>query len=384
MSDELLLSMDSQLLATGAQTVSAESMRTFVHNEIQPTDAVFRRGGFTRDQLLELTQAVAEFGLPGGAVPRQHGGLGMSWETQARLFEELARGSPRLAGVVLVNMLVASLLVRNPALRERYLDDLITGRSIAGLGIDAGSPSSRSALRACRTARGFVVDGTGEGIESSEWSDFLVCAAQIGNGGAYLLLDRARHRYETRATNPTRERLPAEHRVVVAEAELEAAHFISDAGRDSDTTRHLLDALKLHEGVASVAQAQKVLDVTIAHATQRMQFGRPLAAQSLVAMQIAEMASLIESARLMCDRGLGLLDARRHCEKESSMARGYAHAAAARVYRRATQIAPRGLSEHHETLQRDFEAGMRLVISGDCESDAQVVARAVTGVSVST
>lgn len=314
---------------TDIQQLSIDSMRTFVQQEVKPNEALLRFGPASREQLLEFTQAVAEFGLPGLAVPKALGGSGMDWVTQARLFEELVKGSLELASVVLVNMLAVELLIERPALCNQYLPDLLAGRSIASLGLMVQSDCS--ALRAQRLAHGLLIDGNIDEVAGGLWANLLISSVLVDDQHACLvLLDRRRDRYETRGI-----RLESNAaRVLVTAARVEKEYCLGEVEPGSTLSRRMLDFVRLHEAIAQVAQGQVIVEGALAKSAQ----GFCSTSERLVSLHLAEMITQVESARLMCQHGLSLAQDHRDCEMESNMALFFTQGAVERIERHAAWV----------------------------------------------
>lgn len=316
-------------LLTDIQQLSIDSMRTFVQQEVKPHQALLRFGPASREQLLEYTQAVAEFGLPGLAVPKAFGGSGMDWVIQARLFEELVKGSVELASVVLINMLAVEVLMEQPALCPQYLPDLLAGRCIAGLG--PALVGEGHGLRAQRVGPDFFLDGNIDEVASGLWASFLISSVEVEDQGAcMLLLDRRRDRFETRGI-----RLESNAaRAQVTATRVNEVFCLGGAGPDSVLTRKLMNFVRLHEGISRVAQGQAILDAFLAERA------KPGAAttERLVNLHLAEMITQVESARLMCHHGLVLAQSGQDCETESNMALFFARSAIERVEHHAAWV----------------------------------------------
>jgi alkylation response protein AidB-like acyl-CoA dehydrogenase len=59
---------------TEHQQLAVEVFRKFLDSEIRPVAQRFRDRRIPKDRMRELTQAIAEFGLPGASVPAEFGG----------------------------------------------------------------------------------------------------------------------------------------------------------------------------------------------------------------------------------------------------------------------------------------------------------------------
>lgn len=354
---------------TDAQLLSIDSMRTFVQREIEPVANVLRHDAAPRDQLLELTQAVAEFGLPGIVIPKALGGHGVDWVTQGRLFEELAMGSVELASQVLMNMLATTLVMQQPTLRERYLPDLIVGRTL--FGITLNTPTS--ALHGRRKADEWIIDGRCDNVAASLHCDLLVCAVrEDAKNASYLLLDRSKDRHEIRHYHDLEGH--KQMSLQITQTRLPAERWLGDASATSVMTRHLFDVAKLHEAVITLARGQVSLNASISRAKLNTQFGRPIAAQHLVATQFAELNTQLQAARLMCDLGFRSLDCGKLDGKTASRARLLATDIAQRIERRVNRID----SSHVQTGWQNSGASLPL-LSENIAEDARRIAQELIG-----
>ncbi|MGZ3443106.1 MAG: acyl-CoA dehydrogenase family protein, partial [Polyangia bacterium] len=74
-----------------------DTVRRFVEREVRPTARALEHA----DQYPHaLVERMVELGLFGMGVPADFDGLGLDYETYARIFEELSRGWMSLAGVL--------------------------------------------------------------------------------------------------------------------------------------------------------------------------------------------------------------------------------------------------------------------------------------------
>lgn len=316
---------------TEAQRLSVQSMRTFVQFEIRPMASLLRSGAIDHGRLLGLTQSVAEFGLPGVAVARERGGLGVDWVTQGLLFEALAKGSVELAEQVLINTLAAVWLARQAKVSPRYLAQLLEGRLLVGMA------HGMEGLKVSPQADGWQVDGECALAFSHPQADVLLCAVQYDtHRSGWVLLDRGKDQVELRHRHqPAGRKQMYAH---VTQVLLREERGLVGA-QDPVTVGGDLDALvKLHQAVAWVAHGQEALDASINRARHTRQFGQPLAGQHLVAQQFAELTTQLEAARLMYTLGFEYVQAGRCIDSLARRARLLAADTAARIYRQVSRI----------------------------------------------
>src|SRR5579875_381676 len=118
------------------QNLAVESFRKFLQTEVKPVAREYRDRFIPKEKMRELTQRIAEFGLPGCTVPVEHGGMGWSMTMQGMLFEELVACSCDVALAVMLNMGLASMLLNaRPEVRDRYMPGVLAGKIFGSIGI---------------------------------------------------------------------------------------------------------------------------------------------------------------------------------------------------------------------------------------------------------
>src|SRR6478609_7651903 len=118
-------------------------------------------------------------------VPVEHGGLGLSYVTYARVFEELSRGWMSLAGVLGTHG-IAVYLVRafgTDAQRREWLPRLATGELRGGLALtepEGGSDVANLRTRARRVDDRHRLDGAKQFITNTHEGNLFAVVARTG------------------------------------------------------------------------------------------------------------------------------------------------------------------------------------------------------------
>ena len=171
---------------TDEQRIAVDSFRRFLEAEIAPEIAAFDDTFIPKDRMRELLGRLLPFGMGNGLVDEAHGGLGLDPLSVGLLFEELARVSPDLAIVALIQMEAGLLLAAgSESIRADYLAPLLSGEKFACIGIsepEAGSNIAQIRCRARRDGSGFLLSGEKQWISSGHYSDFCICVARDGEG----------------------------------------------------------------------------------------------------------------------------------------------------------------------------------------------------------
>jgi alkylation response protein AidB-like acyl-CoA dehydrogenase len=102
-----------------------------------------------------------------------------------------------------------------------------------------------------------------------------------------------------------------------------APHLIGEEGQGFYTAMMNFEGERLMSGLGAAASAQKMLDITIEYAQQRVQFGRPISKFQVTRHKLADMATDIEAGRQLAYHAAFLLDNEFDCAKEVSMAKLY-------------------------------------------------------------
>ena len=317
---------------TDDQHAIQRTAREFLADRYKPEEvrrlALEDERGFTEEQWREIV----ELGWPGLVVGEQDGGLGLGMVELAVVQEQLGYAlapSPFLSDVAAALLLDAG---AQGALRSEYLAPLGAGERRGTLALwdsDAGWSPDHSSLQA-RDGDGSVrLTGSKMAVPDAAAADFLVVA---GADGAHFVVDAGSEGLTVEATealDPTRK--------------LYAVSFEDTPARElaaePEAIARAYDAIATASAAESVGVAQRTMEMAVAYAKERQQFGRPIGAYQAVSHACAQMLLETEGARSVTLYAAWTLD---H-EPESaplaaSMAKSYASEAGWRVPASALQV----------------------------------------------
>lgn len=267
-----------------------------------------------------LWRQMASMGWCGVHLPEVQGGLGLGIVELALLQEQLGR---RLACVPYFDSVVlAGTLLReaaDAAAQARWLPALAAGECIAALADDDGK------AHATPDHASWTLAGTWPQVGSAALADLLLLPARGANGEALLFaVPRAAQGLlvtPLQSIDGTRR-----HAAVQARALRLDGHALIARGP------HLAAAAERARGIAAVGLAaeqlggaQQCLDLSVAYAKERMQFGQPIAGFQAVKHRCALMMVAVESARS------AVYGAAAQCDSTTDAATLDFHAALARV-----------------------------------------------------
>ncbi|WP_280328475.1 acyl-CoA dehydrogenase family protein [Pseudomonas sp. BN102] len=370
------------------QHLMVDSFRTFLRSEVAPIVRVFRDRPIPRESLREITQGIAEFGLPGASLAKEFGGMGLSAVTEAMLFEELCCVSVEIAACVMANLAVVAALAELPEtrahMRDRYLPDLLAGRSFAGFcASEADADADADGITARWDLDSFVIEGEEGGVFNGHLCDFLIARARLASGTfCHLLVDRSEHGYEARGVERPGVGRACGVRVALFGGRLPASQLFWEEDDHSGARVRLLEKLHAGSGLLAVGLMRVALEAFILASQDSSGGDRPLAAQPLVAARIAEMATRLEAARLLCVRAYSMMDAGVRSQMQASMAHWFASEMALEACRAVVLLQERPAPASALDVERLLREIIALPVTG-CGSDFQklLIAQELTGIS---
>ncbi|CAG9167893.1 Acyl-CoA dehydrogenase [Cupriavidus laharis] len=373
-------------LPTEDQTLAVESFRKFLQSEIKPVAREYRDRFIPKEKMRELTQRIAEFGLPGCSIPAELGGMGLTFTMQGMLFEELVACSCDIALAVMINLGLPLLLTgASQELRDKYMADALAGKIFSSVAIsepDVGSNVAELKTRAVRDGDHYIINGEKTWISNGEYSDVVVVTCRTESGLSHILVDRKEHGYESRNIDKIALGSQSTAQLFFQDVRVPVTNLIGKEGEGLKNTMKLFEVARGHVGTLSIGLMRASLEESIAYAKDRKQFGKPIAAHQLVAAKIANMAMLLDASRLMCHRVFGLIDAGIRCDMEASMAKAFATEAAVRACRDAVQLhGGNGITKEFNVERYLREAIIIPIPDGTTEIQQLAISRALTGIS---
>lgn len=293
---------------TDEQLVLRDAVQKFARTELAPG---YLRRAQSDEFPWELHRRVAALGTFGLLAGPDHNPLPEEDFVAAGLVvEELAYADFNIANAAIPVMLMSSLIARHgdAVLRREWLDPLVAGEVYVALGLtepDTGSDVTAIRTRAVADADGYVISGEKTSVTMLGHAQAIVLVAdtvrdgvRVGASAFVVPLDLPG--VHTSLISDTGWRpmgrgvLHLDGVRVPAHALLggEGAAFRAVLG-GFDFTRPLL-------ALTGIGCAQASVDETAAYLTQRQVFGSPLARFEGASFPLAEHATHLEAARLLC------------------------------------------------------------------------------------
>jgi len=136
-----------------------------------------------------------------------------------------------------------------------------------------------------------------------------------------------------------------------------------------------LDVGRIGMGIGAVGVAEAALKHALSYAKERVQFGQPISAFQAIQVKLADMATEIECARLLCLQAAWLKDAGKPFEKQAAMAKLFASEVAMRTTTQAVQVlGGYGYTKEFPVERLMREAKLFEIVEGTSEIQRLVIA----------
>ena len=297
----------------------------------------------------EIFRKLAGLGFLGALVAPEYGGAGLDYVAYALVVEELNRGDASVGiGMWAHNSLGTNhiALHASRAQKDRYLPRLAAGDMLAAWGLtEPNAGSDAAALRTRAEARdgGFVLNGEKAFITNGSVGGVAVVMARTDPRGAKgvsaFIVDRGTKGFS--AGRPYRKLgLHASDTapLIFEDAWIPETALIGERGQGFVQAMQVLEGGRIAMAAMAVGIAQAAVDQAVKYMKERSVFGKALAELNGLQGMIAEMATDVETARLLTLRAAWLKDQGRPAMHEAAMAKLFASEAAMKAATRAVQI----------------------------------------------
>ena len=350
-----------------------QSARKFVATHVLPyIDDWEEAGEFPR----ELYKTAGDAGLLGVGFPESLGGIGegdifMKVAVSEELMRSTSGGLVAGLGSLDIGLPPVAKWAR-PEVKEAIVPPVLRGEKITALAVTepgGGSDVANIKTRAGRDGDDYIVNGSKTFITSGMRADHYTVAVRTGGEGhggiSLLLIDRDMPGFSTGKklkkmgwwASDTAElffedcRVPA-NRLIGAE----------NAGFIAIMSNFLFERLSL--SIMAYMTAEIALEASIAWASQREAFGRPVNKFQVTRHKLVDMATQVDVAREYTYRCAALMQAGKNPIKQVAMAKNFAVEVCEQVTREAVQIHG-GMGYMRESVvERLYRDGKILSIGG--------------------
>ena len=372
---------------TEEQKAVRDAARDFAQNVLKP--GVIDRDNEQRFPADEIRQ-LGELGFMGMMVDPKYGGSGMDTVSYVLAMEELSKIDASASVCVSVNNSLVCWGLEEYGTeeqKEKFLAPLARGEKIGAFCLsepEAGSDATSQRTSAVDMGDHYLLNGTKNWITNGgSASTYLVMAqtdAEKGHKGINcLIVERGMAGFMVGAKEDKMGiRGSDTHTLMFQDVKVPKANRLGEDGFGFKFAMKTLSGGRI--GIASQALgiASGALEFALAYSKERKAFGKEIHKHQAISFKLADMATEIEAARMLCLKAAWLKDQGQDYDLASSMAKLYASEVAGRVTDQAVQI--HGgygyVKEYHvERLMRDSK--ITQIYEGTSEVQRIVISRAI-------
>lgn len=321
----------------------------------------FAEGEFDKDLAVELERKhefpraiwkkACELGFVGIHFPEEFGGQGLGVFENVLVVEEFCRRDSGIGTAIALCDFASEILMRHGTKEQkaRFLAGIAAGKAIsAGCFTEPnhGSDITSMDTTAVRDGGEWVINGTKTFITNGCIADCYIVLCQTDpaakppyRGQSLILVEKGAAGIEAAEVGDKMGiRMTSTAEVSFASVRVPAANLIGEEGKGFYHVLEFFDESRAEIAATAVGIAQGAFDRALEYAKQREQFGQRIADFQVTQHKLAEMATMIEAARLLTHRAAWNFDQGRIDPKLTSMAKYYAGRAAVAVTDEAVQI----------------------------------------------
>jgi alkylation response protein AidB-like acyl-CoA dehydrogenase len=345
-----------------------------------------------KEQLLQL----ADLGFMGIMTPVEYGGAGMDTISYVLAMEEISKVDSSVSVSVSVNnSLVCWGLEKygNEAQKQKYLTPLAQGKKDGELYLgafllsepEAGSDATHQHTSAVDKGDHYVLNGVKNWITNgSTASVYLVMAQTDASKGS-----RGINAFIVEKNTPGITVGPKENKMGIRGSDTHSISFmdvivpkenrIGEDGFGFNFAMKTLNGGRIGIAAQALGIASGAYELALAYSKERKSFGKPIHEHQAIQFKLAEMATRIETARLLCYKAAWEKDNHMDYVMSAAMAKLHASDTAMWVTTEAVQVhGGYGFVKefHVERLMRD--AKITQIYEGTSEIQKMVIGRSIT------
>ena len=339
----------TRLMPTEIGDDLVELTRTICDKVLQPrvdeTERAAESGEvFPREVFAELGAA----GLLSLPYPEELGGGGQPYEVYLQVVEEIGSAWMSVAVGTSVHSLTCYPVAAfgSPEQQQALLPEMLSGDQLGAYALSeplAGSDVGSMTTRATRDGARWRIKGRKAWISHAGHADFYTTFARTSDDGGRGITCFVVPADAEGLSFGTPEKKMGLHGDTVREVSYEDVYVdddrrVGEVGQGMAIALSALDAGRLGIAAASTGLAQAALDVAARYASEREQFGRPIASNQGLAFLLADMEAAVTSALATYLHAARLRDAGRPFGTQAAVAKLVATDAAMKVTTDAIQV----------------------------------------------
>jgi len=364
-----------------------DAARDFAQNELLP-------GVIERDENQKFpskqVKKMAELGFMGMMVSPDYGGGGMDTISYVLAMEEISKVDASAAVIMSVNNSLVCWGLETYGSQEqkdKYLRKLASGEIIGAFCLsepEAGSDATSQQTTAIEKDDYYLLNGTKNWITNGNSASIYLVIAQtdpsLGHKGinAFIVEKETDGVIVGKKEDKLGIRGSDTHSIMFNDVKVPKENRIGEDGFGFSFAMKTLSGGRIGIAAQALGIASGAYELALEYSKQRKAFGKEISRHQAIAFKLADMATEIDAARLLCLRAAWLKDNGMNYDREGAMAKVFASETAMKTTTEAVQV--HGgygfVKEYHvERLMRD--AKITQIYEGTSEIQRIVISRSI-------
>jgi alkylation response protein AidB-like acyl-CoA dehydrogenase len=282
----------------------------------------------------KIVDRLVELGLFGATIAPEYGGLGLSAGVYAKIVERISAVWMSVSGFFNSHLIMAAAVQRfgRDEQKQQFLRRFASGELRGGIALtepDCGTDLQAIRTRAVKDGEEYVVNGAKTWITNSAAGGILavlvktdVNAQPAHRGMSLLLIEKGPGFTVTRKLDKLGYRGIDTAELIFEDCRVPATNLIGESeGRGLQQILTGLELGRINIAARGVGIARACLEESLAYAQQRQSFGKPIGEHQSIQIRLADMATRVESARLLTESAARAFDTGDRCDLEAGMAK---------------------------------------------------------------
>jgi alkylation response protein AidB-like acyl-CoA dehydrogenase len=371
--------MDFYLTETQKQV--KQLARDFAEKEIAPFVRKYdEKGEFP----FEIMKKLGEIGFLGITFPEEYGGSGLKYLDYVVIIEEISRVDPSIGlSVAAHNGLCTNHIYffGDENQKRKYLPELCTGKKIGAWALtepQAGSDAANLLTTAVKENSYYILNGNKVFTTHGSVGDVIVVMAVTDktkgkNGISSFIVEKG---YDGLIVGKKEDKLGMRASdtcsLIFDNCKVPVESLIGEEGQGYKQAMEILASGRIGIAALSVGLAQGAFELSLKYSKERKAFGKYIAEFQAIQWKLADMATQIESARLLTYKAAYLKDQGKDYSLYASMAKYFASEVAVKCAIEAVQIYG-GYGYIKEYPVEKFYRDAKLLTIGEGTSEIQKI-----------
>jgi len=325
----------------------SRTVKEFVDKEVDAVGQIIEDEDRIPEEIIEKAKEIGLFGL---SIPAEYGGVGIGMLGKCIIYEQLGRtnnGFTTLIGAHTGIGSVGIVEMGTEEQRQKYLPAMAAGEKIGAFALtepNAGSDAANIKTTAVRKGDVYILNGAKHFITNAPIADiFTVMAVTDKSKGpkgiTAFIVEKDFPGFKI-GTIERKMGLRGSYtsEVIFEDCEVPAENVLGREGEGYVNALKILANGRAGLAARNLGSMQKLLELSIKYAQERVQFSVPISSFQAIQHMLADMAVDIELTRSMVYRVAWMVDQKIKVIKEAAMVKYFASEAYCRVADKAVQI----------------------------------------------